>query len=291
MNTLVIGGNGQLGRHLREVLPGAEFWDRSVVDLSDLPQLRVKLDAAYPDAIINAAAYTAVDKAESEGGLAWRINAEVPALLARAAHRLAVPLVHVSTDYVFDGRKAGGYVEADAVNPLSAYGRSKLGGELAVRSLCTKHWILRVSWVFSEHRANFPKTMLRLAGERTELRVVDDQRGRPTYARDLADCIAMLLADSVPGPAMPWGLHHVCGGPVVTWKEFATAIISQGTSRNVLARAPNIVGIATSEYPTPAVRPLNSVLDSAAATARYTRAPFDWHRGLDRFFTALHPGG
>src|SRR5690606_1943891 len=144
-------------------------------------------------AIVNAAAYTAVDRAETERDLAWRINAEAPAELARAAERLSVPLVHVSTDYVFDGHNAEGYVESDPVAPLSVYGRSQLGGELAVATLCARHWILRTSWVFSEHGNNFPKTMLRLARDRDELRVVDDQRGRPTYAGDLADCIAGIL--------------------------------------------------------------------------------------------------
>jgi dTDP-4-dehydrorhamnose reductase len=287
---LVIGGNGQLGRHLREELAGACFWDRTIVDLADIPALERKLSGVRPAAIVNAAAYTAVDKAESEPELAWRLNAEAPAVLARAAHHMGVPLVHVSTDYVFDGRKAAGYIESDAVGPLNVYGRSKLGGELAVASLCTNHWILRTAWVFSEHGSNFPKTMLRLAAERPELRVVDDQRGRPTYAGDLARCIAGLLAAPAVGGALPWGLHHVGGGPVVTWKQFAAQVLEGGTAAGLIARAPALAGIRTEEYPTPATRPRNSVLLTRDTTALHTRAPFDWEAGLQRMLTALKAG-
>lgn len=287
MSVLVIGGNGQLGRHLREALDGAQFWDRSVIDVSDAALLEQRLAEVRPDAIVNATAYTAVDKAETEGDLAWRVNAEAPAAMARAAQRLEVPFLHVSTDYVFDGTQAGGYTEADAVNPLSAYGRSKLGGELAARSLCSRHWILRASWVFSEHGHNFPKTMLRLARERDELRVVDDQRGRPTYAGDLAACIAGILASTRGGAPLPWGLHHVGGGPVVSWKEFAVAILQRATAEGVLVgRSPIVTGITTEEYPTPAVRPRNSVLLTRAQTASLVSVPFDWERGLARMLVA-----
>lgn len=287
MQTLVIGGNGQLGRHLREELQGAQFWDRSVIDLSDARLLEEKLAGVRPSAIINAAAYTAVDKAESEEALAWRINAEVPAVLAVAAQRLEIPLLHVSTDYVFDGEKAGGYTEVDAVNPLGAYGRSKLGGELAVRSLCARHWILRTSWVFSEHGHNFAKTMIRLARERDQLRVVHDQRGRPTYAGDLARCIAGVLASLQGGEPLPWGLHHVGGGRVVSWKEFADAILQGALSAGMLPRVPAVTGIPTAEYPTPAARPRNSLLLTRETTAGLVSAPFDWERGLARMYSAL----
>lgn len=280
MNILVIGGNGQLGRHLRQMLMGAEFWDRTVVDLADIPALTRKLSVAHPDAIVNAAAYTAVDKAESEADLAWRINAEAPAELARAAQRLEIPLVHVSTDYVFDGGKADGYVETDPVRPLNVYGRSKLGGELAVAGLSRRYWILRASWIFSEYGNNFPKTMLRLAAERDELRVVDDQRGRPTYAGDLARCIAGLLKGMADEGALPFGLHHVGGGPVVSWKTFAIAVLEQAKAAKVVPRIPRIVGISTEEYPTPALRPRNSLLLTQPATAMHTHSPFDWEQGL-----------
>lgn len=286
MNVLVIGGTGQLARHLRVALPRAEFWDRKVVDLADRLALEAKLVSANPTAIVNAAAYTAVDRAESEPDLAWRVNAEAPAALARAAQRLDIPLVHVSTDYVFDGSKQGPYLETDAVRPINEYGRSKLGGELAVSSLSPKHWILRTSWVFSEHGQNFPKTMLRLARDRLELRVVDDQLGRPTYAGDLASCIANLLAESSSGPAIPWGLHHVGGGEVVSWCGFAETILARAASRGLIARQPKLVGIATTDYPTPAARPRNSVLQTQDSFARHTRDLFDWSRGLDQMLGA-----
>jgi dTDP-4-dehydrorhamnose reductase len=282
VSALVIGGGGQLGRHLRDELPQAEFWDRNVVDLSDLAALEAKLAGANADAIVIAAAYTAVDKAESERELAWRINAEAPAVLARAAARLDVPVVHVSTDYVFDGSHTTGYVETDATGPLNEYGRSKLGGEQAVAASANKHWILRTSWVFSEHGNNFPKTMLRLARERDQLRIVDDQRGQPTYAGDLARTIRALLEDSRATPAIPWGLHHVGAGPVVSWQQFATIVIERAAKRGLVPRMPAINGIASSEYPTPAARPSNSVLLTQAANAKYVSQPFDWSRGLDQ---------
>lgn len=287
MNVLVLGGNGQLGRHLREELPDAQFWDRAVVDVADTAAVVARLAAVHPTAIVNATAYTAVDKAEAEPDLAWRVNAEAPAAMARAAQATGVPMIHVSTDYVFDGAKPGGYTEQDATAPLNAYGRSKLGGELAVASLCRQHWILRTSWVFSEHGSNFPKTMIRLGSQRDELRVVEDQRGRPTYAADMARCIARILA-SVQGPdPLPWGLHHVGGGPVVSWKEFAVLVLQAAASRGLIERAPRVIGIRTEEYPTPAARPRNSVLLTADTTAAYTREPFDWERGLQRMLDAF----
>jgi dTDP-4-dehydrorhamnose reductase len=280
MAILVIGGNGQLGRHLRHVLPGAEFWDRSVADLSDAASLAWRLSGAAPDVIVNAAAYTAVDKAETERDLAWRINAEAPAELARAAERRGIPLMHISTDYVFDGIKSQGYVESDAVAPLNVYGRSKLGGELAVATLCTHHWILRTSWVFSEHGNNFPKTMLRLGKEREELRVVHDQRGRPTYAGDLARCVAGILQSMGTPNALPWGFHHVGSGPIVSWKQFADIIFERAVDAGLFARVPRVAGINTEQFQTPASRPRNSILLTREDNAGYVSDPFDWERGL-----------
>jgi dTDP-4-dehydrorhamnose reductase len=292
VSILVIGGNGQLGTHLRDELPQAEFWDRHVVDLSDTATLDAKLQAVRADAFIIAAAYTAVDKAETERDLAWRINAEAPAVVARAAARLDVPVIFISTDYVFDGTKAAGYVETDATGPLNEYGRSKLGGERAVAAAASKHWILRTSWVFSEHGNNFPKTMLRLAREREQLRIVDDQRGQPTYAGDLARAIRALLEESKSGPVIPWGLYHVGSGPAVSWKEFAATAIGRAVERGLVPRIPSITGIASSEYPTAARRPANSVLLTQAAPGAYVSAPFDWSRGLDRVIdlAAIGPG-
>jgi dTDP-4-dehydrorhamnose reductase len=180
MTVLVLGSSGQLATHLRALLPDATYCGRDSLDLGKPGAVTASIEAMKPSAIVNAAGYTAVDKAESEPALAWRINAESAAAAALAATALDVPLVHVSTNYVFDGTKASEYVEDDATNPLSVYGATKLAGELATRALCKKSWILRVGWVFSEHGANFVKTVLRLAATRDELKIVADQLGRPT---------------------------------------------------------------------------------------------------------------
>ena len=194
MTVLVLGFSGQLATHLRELLPDADYWGKDTLDLRQPTKARAAIEAHQPSLIVNAAAYTAVDKAESERDAAWGLNAEAPAMLARAAAALDVPLIHISTDYVFDGTKEGEYEVGDACNPISTYGESKLAGELAVRSLCPRSWILRTSWVFSEFGLNFVKTILRLARERDELRVVSDQVGRPTYAGDLAALVVRMAA-------------------------------------------------------------------------------------------------
>jgi dTDP-4-dehydrorhamnose reductase len=235
------------------------------------------IEAMRPSAIVNAAGYTAVDKAESEPGLAWRINAESVAAAAVAATALDVPFVHVSTDYVFDGRKASDYVENDATNPLGVYGATKLAGELAARTLCKKSWILRASWVFSEHGANFVKTMLRLASTRDELRVVADQRGRPTYAGDLAAVIAELVRR--PG-LLRFGTFHAVGGPVVSWHEFAELIVERAFERGMIGKRVPVRPITTAEYPTPARRPANSALEPSTELAQAAGLAMDWKTGL-----------
>lgn len=277
MNVLVVGSTGQLARHLRESLPSATFWSRADADLSQPEALERKVLDAQPQFIVNAAAYTAVDRAETERELAWRVNAEAPAVLARAAAKLDVPVVQVSTDYVFDGLANQPYGESDPVAPLGVYAASKLGGELAVRTIHSKHWILRTSWVFSEFGANFVTTMLRLARERDELRVVADQHGRPTYAGDLAAAIAALVREP---QTVPFGTHHATGGSVVSWHAFAVQIIGRAQQCGMLAKSPVIHAIPTSSYPTPARRPLNAVLNPSAALSRVAR--FDWDAGLDR---------
>lgn len=282
MTVLVVGSTGQLALHLREQLPTATFWSRSDADLSRPEGLAQKVIELRPKFIINAAAYTAVDRAETEREIAWRVNADAPAALARAASKLDVPLVQVSTDYVFNGSGDAPYVETDPVGPLGTYGSSKLGGELAVRTIHSKHWILRTSWVFSEFGTNFVKTMLRLAKEREELNVVADQRGRPTYAGDIAQSIAGLTRNP---DAVSFGTHHATGGSAVSWHEFATEIISRAHDKGFLERRPAVRPIPSSNYPTPAKRPLNSVLLPSAELARIAR--FDWGLGLDRTLDKL----
>jgi dTDP-4-dehydrorhamnose reductase len=280
MTVLVLGASGQLATHLRELLPGAAYWGRSKLDLAQPANVRAAVEAARPSVIINAAAYTAVDKAETERDAAWAVNADAPAMVARAAAALGVPLVHISTDYVFDGTKEGEYEVADPCRPLSVYGASKLGGELAVRALSPAHWILRTSWVFSEFGANFVKTMLRLAGERDELRVVADQFGRPTYAGDLARLVARLV-DRGAEARLPFGTYHAVGGAPTSWHGFAEAIVAAGVRHKLLARAPRVTAIGTADYPTPAGRPGNSVLKPSGEGGVVLGVELDWLHGLD----------
>jgi len=284
MTVLVLGSSGQLAMHLKELLPDATFCGRDTLDLAKPESVKAAIEAMRPSVIVNAAGYTAVDKAESEPAAAWSINAESVAAAALAATALDAPLVHVSTDYVFDGRKTFDYVEADATNPLSVYGATKLAGELAARALCKKSWVLRVSWVFSEHGANFVKTMLRLASTRDELRVVADQRGRPTYAGDLAAVIAELVRRP---ERLPFGTFHAVGGPVVSWHEFAELIVEQAFERSMIPKRVRVRPITTAEYPTPARRPANSALEPSAELAQATSLSMDWKKGLVTALTKL----
>jgi dTDP-4-dehydrorhamnose reductase len=277
MTVLVLGSSGQLAAHLKELIPGARFCGRGTLDLAKPGGVSAAIEAMSPSAIVNAAGYTAVDKAESQPAAAWRINAESVAAAAVAATALDVPFVHVSTDYVFDGRKASDYVETDATHPLSVYGATKLAGELAARALCKTSWVLRVSWVFSEHGANFVKTMLRLASTRDELRVVADQRGRPTYAGDLAAVIAELVRRP---ERLRFGTFHAVGGPVVSWHEFAELIVEQAFERGLIGKRVPVRPIATAEYPTPARRPANSALAPSAELSQAAGLAIDWNKGL-----------
>jgi dTDP-4-dehydrorhamnose reductase len=283
MTALVLGSSGQIASHLREHLPDAVFWGRGELDLAANPAaLAAAATALEPSLIVNAAAYTAVDRAESDRSVAWRLNAEAPAVAASAAAALDVPLLHFSTDYVFDGRKPGAYFVDDCVGPLNVYGATKLAGEIAVRTLCAKHWILRTSWVFSEHGANFVKTMLRLAGERDRLRVVDDQRGNPTSALDLADAVFALIDHGLAAgwPWAPGEVFHAAGSGETTWCGFAREIfaISQAAGGPSCA----VEEITTAEYPTLAKRPANSRLDCSKLAATLGRPFPDWRGSLQQ---------
>jgi dTDP-4-dehydrorhamnose reductase len=287
MTILVLGSSGQLASHLRALLPDAKFCGRDALDLAEPAAVAARIAAMKPRAIVNAAGYTAVDKAESEPAVAWRVNAESVAAAALAATALDIPFLHVSTDYVFDGRKTSEYTPADATNPLSVYGATKLAGELAARALCKKSWILRVSWVFSEHGANFVKTMLRLAATRDELRVVADQRGRPTYAGELAAVIAGIVGGAQDRTPLPFGTYHAVGGPIVSWCQFADLIVEQAFQRGMIAKRVPVRPITTAEYPTPARRPANSALEPSAELERALGSTMDWQKGLTAALTAL----
>jgi dTDP-4-dehydrorhamnose reductase len=282
MTILVLGAAGQLASHLKEHVPEAHYWGREQFDLRNPAGLPAAIERLQPSFIVNAAAYTAVDKAEVERDAAWSVNAEAPAMAARAAALLDIPFLHVSTDYVFDGTKSGEYTVGDATHPISVYGKSKLGGELAVQVLAPQSWVLRTSWVFSEHGSNFVKTIVRRASTQQALRVVADQVGRPTYAGDLAQLVAQIVRRQAAGDVLPYGTYHAVGGAVTSWYEFAQAIVRTAVRQGRLARSPLISAIPTSEYPTPARRPQNSVLAPSAELRSMFKVEFDWPRGLER---------
>jgi dTDP-4-dehydrorhamnose reductase len=281
MRILLVGKGGQVGRELQAPLAALGdlvALDRTTADLERPDDLAAVVRRERPDVIVNAAAYTAVDKAESEPDRARLVNATAVAALARAAADRGATLVHYSTDYVFDGTKAGRYVETDDPCPLSVYGRTKLEGEAAAAASGCRHWIFRTTWVYAPHGQNFVRTMLRLGRERDELRVVDDQFGVPTSARLIAaitaDCIGRLAAGAPP----PAGIYHLAPHGETTWCRFARTILAAARERRAFLRCQpeNVVGIATADYPLPARRPANSRLDTTKLeTALNIRLP-EW---------------
>jgi dTDP-4-dehydrorhamnose reductase len=276
---LVTGRTGQLGRELKRSLAclgEVVACDRQQLDLADPDALRSSVRAIAPDAIINAAAYTAVDKAESDPAAADAINALAPGILAEEAKRLGALLIHYSTDYVFDGIKAAAYNEEDTPAPLSAYGRSKLAGERAITASTARHLIFRTSWVYGLYGSNFMKTMLRLARERDELRVVDDQVGAPTWTRHLADATALLLSRR----EIPDGLFHLAAAGETSWHGYAEAIFREAQRGGLLDRSPVVHRIASADYRLPAPRPANSRLDCTRFRATFGLALPDWRSGL-----------
>lgn len=260
---LIVGTAGQLATELHRQRAAAEaiVLPPQRVDVSDAESVAHLLDESQPDLVLNASAYTAVDRAESERERAFAVNAEGPRQLALWCKKKGAALVHISTDYVFDGLKPAPYTEGDATGPLNVYGRSKLEGEQAIRDELERHLILRTSWVFSAHGQNFVKTIRRLAREREELKVVADQRGRPTSAADLASALWRLLRPGFgPSSSFPWGTYHLANAGATTWHALACAIVDHDAK--ITGRRPQVVPIPASSYPTPAPRPMNSVLDT-----------------------------
>lgn len=277
MKILVFGATGQVATELRRQA-GVTALPRALADLTDPAACAAAIRAHAPDAVINAAAYTAVDRAESEPGLAHAINATAPGAMARACAGLAVPFLHVSTDYVFDGSGTRPWTPQDTPAPLNVYGASKLAGERAVQAAGGRTAILRTSWVFSAHGANFVKTMLRLAQTRDTLGVVADQTGGPTPAAGIATALltmARALKDGQPG-----GVWHYAGQPDTSWACFARETFA------LAGHTTTVTDIATSGYPTPARRPLNSRLD-CAGLADFGLSPPDWRAGLHDVLTEL----
>jgi dTDP-4-dehydrorhamnose reductase len=287
LNILVIGAKGQVARSLIERVAGradlrAATLGRPAIDLTRSGDLADQIGRAAPDIVINAAAYTAVDRAEADEAAAFAINRDGAGAVAAAAAGLGIPLLHLSTDYVFDGKAGRPYDEGDQVNPLQVYGRSKLAGERAVAEAGGRHLVLRTAWVYSLYGSNFARTMLRLAGERAELRVVDDQKGSPTFAADLADAL-LALALRVAGPA--WrddfgGLYHLAGAPAMTWCGFARAVVAAAQRRG--GPAVPVRAIATADYPTPARRPADSRLDCSRMAERFGLRLPDASEAVDR---------
>jgi dTDP-4-dehydrorhamnose reductase len=296
MKILLFGGNGQVGSELRRslgplgdvvattrsgMLEDGTACERADFDAPEF--LAALIERVAPEIVVNAAAHTAVDRAESELDAAFRANAQAPQAIAEACARRGIRLVHYSTDYVFDGRGTRPYREDDPTAPAGVYGASKLAGEEAIRAGGAPHLILRTAWVYAAHGRNFLRTMLHLAGERDELRVVADQIGTPTPAPLIADATARVLAQ----PATRSGTWHLTATGATSWHGFAEAIMQGAHARGLIARIPRVLPIATADYPTPAARPAYSVLDCSALQRDFGIALPDWQEGLSRTLDEL----
>jgi dTDP-4-dehydrorhamnose reductase len=285
LKILLTGKTGQVGYELERSLQGLGeiiAIDRSQMDLADLNQVRGIIRTVKPQLIINPAAYTAVDKAESEPDLAMRINCEAPAVMAEEAGRLGAAMIHYSTDYVFDGTKTSPYTEGDIASPINTYGRTKLAGERAIQAAGIPHLILRTSWVYGIRGNNFLRTVLRLAQERDELRIVSDQHGAPTWCRTVADTTAYIVAQSIRMQhASDWwqrhsGIYHLAARGQTTWYGFAKAILEHSS----LAKIPVVTPITTECYPLPAKRPRYSVMSCGRLNSAFCDLP-EWDRALE----------
>ncbi|EIG28358.1 dTDP-4-dehydrorhamnose reductase [Neisseria sicca] len=286
MRTLLTGSKGQLARCFRDRLP--ENWeliatDSTSLDITDTEAVRNMVQNFQPDAIVNAAAFTAVDKAEAHVGTAFAVNATAVHNLASAARACQARFIHISTDYVFDGTNKTPYKEQDYTNPQSVYGRTKVSGELLALAANPDSVIIRTSWLFSEYGNNFVKTMIRLAGERDNLSIVHDQTGSPTYAGDLAQAIIALLQQ----PVAPRGIYHYGGNKSVTWYEFAQAIFQAAQQQAPNFRVPQLNAITTDQYPLPAPRPAYSIMDCQKIENECGIKASDWQKALNEIIGKL----
>ena len=283
MKIVVLGCKGQLGRCLYDQLSMTDndviYTSRDQIDISDFNRTKQNILHFSPDVVINAAAYTEVDKAEEDQATANHINYLSVAHLATCCAELDCWLVHLSTDYVFDGCSSEPYAEEDQANPQSVYGDTKLKGELAIQSSGCKHIIIRTAWVFSEYGNNFLKTMLRLGTERNELRIVGDQVGCPTYAQDIAKAIVVIL-ETVISEGLNSGLYHFSGNSHCSWAEFAESIFYEALALKVITTKPNVVAITTKEFPTQATRPAQSRLNSNKIRSYFKINASDWVLGI-----------
>lgn len=294
MRILLTGKQGQVGFELQRALaPLGDVYavDYAECDLADPAAIRELIQSCSPDLIVNPAAYTAVDKAESEPDLAYAINAVAPGVFGEEAAKRGAWVVHYSTDYVFDGAKAGAYTESDVANPQSVYGRTKLEGEIALQRSGVRHLIFRTSWVVGAHGGNFAKTILRLAGERDSLSVVADQSGAPTSAALLADVTAQLVRQQQRegSASFPFGLYHLAAGGETTWCDYARFVVSEAlVAGKPLKLLPDAIrAISTSEYSLPAKRPANSRLDTSKLRSTFGLELPDWHRGVSHILQQI----
>ena len=282
---LITGAKGQVGSQLVQQLQAQPnttviATDRNTLDITNRAAVFQAAQTHRPDIIINAAAHTAVDKAESEPDFARAINVDGTRHLAEAAQNIGAAFLHISTDYVFDGKGETPYRESDATAPQSVYGQTKLDGETAALAACPRTIILRTAWVFGEHGNNFVKTMLRLGRDRDTLGIVADQHGAPTYAGDIAAALIKIAQHITTGQPTEYGVYHFSGSPYTSWHGFASEIFRHAAAQNLLPRVPVLNAIATSDYPTPAKRPANSRLDCSKIQAAFGIAPSDWQAAL-----------
>ena len=281
---LITGGSGQVGHCLKAQLEGcAELSvpDSSALNIADRRSVRQAVETFRPDYIINAAAYTAVDKAENDAERAFAVNRDGAHHLAEAAEAAGAAMLHISTDYVFDGAGGAPYDEAAPTVPPNIYGASKLAGEQAVLAACRRVVVMRTSWVFGAHGQNFVKTMLRLGHERDSLGIVADQYGAPTAAADITAALITIIRRHTPDQlAERAGIYHYCGSPYASWFEFAETIFAEAAAQGVLAKIPAVKPIATADYPTPAKRPADSRLDCGKIRVVFGIGPCDWHSAL-----------
>lgn len=290
MRVLITGARGQVGQEL--MLSAPHDWQvsgfgSSELDISDAQQVRAVLQSLQPQLIINAAAYTAVDKAETDSQRAHAVNHLGAENLAKAAQQVDCPLLHISTDYIFAGQHAKPYTEEDVPAPSSVYGASKWLGEQAITSCCKRHIILRTSWVFGLHGNNFVKTMLRLGQERDTLSIVSDQVGGPTSARSIAHALWQIAEQYKNSGNSIWGTYHFSGAPTCSWYDFANEIFTQASALKLIERCPTLKPINTSDYPTPAQRPAYSVLDNSKISQQLKIAQSDWKNELNIMLRAL----
>ena len=293
---LLTGINGQVGHALQKKLVHHQVvaLNREQLDLSDTDAIRRTIQAIRPDLIINPAAYTAVDKAESEQDLAYAINAIAPQILAEEAAKINAALIHFSTDYVYDGTKTRDYVETDDVNPLSTYGKSKLAGEAAIQAVGLPHLILRTSWVYGAYGKNFLKTIIRLASERDNLRIVADQFGAPTSSESIADAVLALLTAWQPQNSHQTGIYHLSNQGKTSWHGFSCEIVREyNRLTKSIGRAPlktsveAVAAITTADYPTPAARPANSTLSNHKLNQTFSVSLPSWEQGLQQVLQSI----